>query len=704
MNEIDGIAGSYVNIGVIYAYKNDYPRAIENYNKAIEMYTKINDIRGMANCYNNIGSFYSDQGKHNEAIKSYKKSLDLCEGDNYSKGISTAHNNLGLIYFIQGNYALAVNNYYASLKIKKQSKDQRGMALSYENIGNIYLEQGKYQLAKENFYKSLEIRKNLGDTRGLGTCYSLFGLSYYKEEKYDMAIAKYKKSLIYRLEVEDKNGTAVTYNHLGEVYIKVDSLNKAYKYLQKALKISKEINVPQDEMLAYVGLGHYYEETKQYDKAIAYYDRAVKLAKETGDLGPKMEAHNGLYQSYRSLNNFKLALYNHEDYYVLHDSTNKVESRKQIANLGAKFEVEQQKKEIELKNTKLKASAQENEKQKAQRNLILFILIGIAGGAVLLFRSVKQQKKANKIISLQKKEVEKAKEVVEKQKEEVELQKEEIEKQKEVVEEKNHEIMASINYSKKIQTAILPSYDQVKQNLPESFVFFRPKDVVSGDFYWFDKVADDIYFTAADCTGHGVPGAMVSVICANALTKAVKELCIKKPNEILDQVAVIVEDMFDAGDNVQDGMDLSFCRINKATNYIEYAGANNPLWIVREKNNDPGIEGYEVNLESTDGSINLYQISADPQPIGKYFAREPFTNHSLQLKKGDSIYMFSDGYQDQFGGPKGKKYKPRVFKKFLMSINNKPMIDQQKAVEEEFIRYKGSEEQVDDICVIGVKL
>ncbi len=129
--------------------------------------------------------------------------------------------------------------------------------------------------------------------------------------------------------------------------------------------------------MAYVGLGHYYEKTKQYDKAIAYYNKAVKLAKETGDLVPKMEAHNGLYQSYRSLNNFKLALYNHEDYYVLHDSTNKVESRKQIANLGAKFEVEQQKKEIELKNTKLKASAQENEKQKAQRNLILFVLIGI---------------------------------------------------------------------------------------------------------------------------------------------------------------------------------------------------------------------------------------------------------------------------------------------------------------------------------------
>ena len=281
-------------------------------------------------------------------------------------------------------------------------------------------------------------------------------------------------------------------------------------------------------------------------------------------------------------------------------------------------------------------------------------------------------------------------------------QKKEVEHQRDLVNEKNHEILSSIEYAKKIQRSILPPRKLVKEYMEQTFIYFRPKDIVSGDFYWFDSINEDIYFTAADCTGHGVPGAMVSVVCSNALSKTVRELSLTKPSAILDQVAKIVEDRFDKGDGqVQDGMDLAFCKLNTQSNVLEYCGANNPLWIVRPKSakNDLGLE---VSVESD--THCLYEVKPDIQPIGKYFAREPFTNHSIQLQTGDSLYIFSDGYQDQFGGPRGKKYKAKPFKRYLLSIQDQSMDDQENLIHQNFEDYKGDEEQIDDVCVIGVRV
>lgn len=266
----------------------------------------------------------------------------------------------------------------------------------------------------------------------------------------------------------------------------------------------------------------------------------------------------------------------------------------------------------------------------------------------------------------------------------------EITEQKHIIEEKNKDILDSIHYAKRLQEAILPSMNLFKENLPQSFILYKPKDIVAGDFYWMEKLEDQsVFFAAADCTGHGVPGAMVSVVCANALFKALIEEHKTKPSDLLDRTRELVIDSFGRSEEeIKDGMDISLCCLKSSDEgyQLQWAGANNPLWIIRKGNDE------------------VEEIKADKQPIGKYADELPFTNHTVQLNQGDTIYIFSDGYPDQFGGDKGKKYKSGKLKKYLLSIQDMDMYEQQKSLEEEFEKWKDDFEQVDDVCVIGVRV
>lgn len=250
---------------------------------------------------------------------------------------------------------------------------------------------------------------------------------------------------------------------------------------------------------------------------------------------------------------------------------------------------------------------------------------------------------------------------------------------------KNKEILDSINYAKRIQSAILPPYKLVKKYLPDSFILYKPKDIVAGDFFWLESKDGKILFAAADCTGHGVPGAMVSVICNNGLNRSVREHGITNPGKILDKTREIVIQEFEKSEvEVKDGMDIALCVLDGNT--LQYAGAQNPLWIIRK------------------GSSEIEEIKADKQPIGKFDLYLPYTTHSIILKQGDSIYIFSDGFYDQFGGEKGKKFKVANFKNLLISVQDESMDIQGMLLNEAFENWKGELEQVDDVCVIGIKL
>ncbi|MEO9533355.1 MAG: two-component regulator propeller domain-containing protein [Crocinitomicaceae bacterium] len=262
----------------------------------------------------------------------------------------------------------------------------------------------------------------------------------------------------------------------------------------------------------------------------------------------------------------------------------------------------------------------------------------------------------------------------------------EVVKQKELVEAKNKEITDSINYAKRIQNAILPSDHLIEEHLQENFFLYLPKDIVAGDFYWLETSdKNEVLLAAADCTGHGVPGAMVSVVCNNALNRTVREFQLHSPGIILNKVRDLVIETFDATETaVKDGMDIALISINYQTNELKYAGANNDLYII------------------SNGELIIYP--ADKQPIGSYFLKNDFIEHKHQLKKGDCIYIFTDGYMDQFGGPKGKKFKYSAFKAMLLAIHQMPMQDQKAHMHKVIEDWRGNLEQLDDICVIGIRV
>ena len=262
---------------------------------------------------------------------------------------------------------------------------------------------------------------------------------------------------------------------------------------------------------------------------------------------------------------------------------------------------------------------------------------------------------------------------------------EEVVHQKEIIQEKNKEIIDSINYAKRIQDAILPSPKIVKEHLPNSFILYLPKDIVAGDFYFVEPLKEKTIFAAADCTGHGVPGAMVSVVCANALKRTVKEFMIEDAGKLLDKTTEIVLETFEESEtDVKDGMDISLCVLNYKDKKLQWSGANNPLWIIREG--------------------NCIEFAPDKQPIGKFDNRKPFTTHEIDLLKGDQVFIFTDGYADQFGGEKNKKFKLANMKSMFMEIHSWSCEEQMKEIKLRFENWRDGFEQVDDVCIIGLKI
>ncbi len=328
------------------------------------------------------------------------------------------------------------------------------------------------------------------------------------------------------------------------------------------------------------------------------------------------------------------------------------------------------------------------------------LIIGLLLVVVVAFviKNSLERKKTNKILSAQNEEINK--------------QKNEAQHQRHLVEEKNKEILDSITYAKRIQTAILPPMSMLKTILPNSFIFYKPKDIVAGDFYWLEKKHKKTMFAAADCAGHGVPGAMVSVVCNNALNRAVREYGYTNPSKILDKTREIVIQEFEKSDEeVKDGMDISLCVLNTKTNVLQWSGANNPLWIVKklesskvEMLNNTSPSELTALQPSNLPTFELIEYKADKQPIGKYAEQNAFKTNLIELQKGDTLYIFTDGYADQFGGEKGKKYTYKRLREKLLAIANKNDIEQKQILDVEFENWKGNGEQIDDVCLVGIKI
>ncbi|MBA3664895.1 MAG: tetratricopeptide repeat protein [Bacteroidetes bacterium] len=606
-------------------------------------------------------------------------SLPFRQGKGWAKGIAQASNIIGFICLHQGNYPEALKNYFSVSKIREEFNDKEGIADSYNNIGNVYYRQGNFIDALKSHFTALKIRVEIKDQRGRANSHNNIGNVYASQANYPEALKNYFAALRIREETNDKKGTADSYNNIGIVYSKQGDYSEALKNQLLALNIHEVLKDKAGIAASFTNIGATYLELKNYKEAKVYSTKALGLAKEIGHLEIIKEASQALCAIYASTGRHKEALEYYKAYITARDSLVNEENTKKTVQQSMQYEFDKKESATKLEQEKKDAIADaESRKQKIVIAAISIGLLLVLVLALVVFRNLRINKKKNLIIQSQK-------EAVEKQKELVDEKNKIVEEQKLHIEEKHKEITDSINYAQRIQKAILPPPEYINQYIPYNLVLYKPKDIVAGDFYWMETIEDLIFIAAADSTGHGVPGAMVSVVCSNALDRSLKEFKETHTGKILDKTRQLVVDTFaKSSADVKDGMDISLLCIDNKNKRVFWSGANNSLWYIQEN--------------------QLTEIKADKQSIGKTDNPKPFTTHKIEYKKNTTFYLFTDGFADQFGGPKGKKFKYKQFSDLLLNINHLPLEQQAQLINESFENWRGSLEQVDDVCVLGIKL
>ena len=664
---------AFANLGNVYDNEGDKTKALEYYFKSLGIKEELGDKPGIASSLNSIGVNYKHQGDIPKAVEYYNKALIIREEIGDKKAIAQSLTNIGVLYQHQGDIPKALVYYHKALKFFEETGGKEGNALALNNIGRIYEDQGDFSKALEYYQKSLKIFEEIDAKRGIAMVLTNLGYVYKSEGNIQKALEYFKKSLKIREEIGDKWGVSNSLNSIADIYqdqakqwegSKKDSLlNNALKYYNKCMKNYEDMGDKDGIASTLISIGYIELDRGNLKQAQYYANRSLALAKEIGFPQKIRSAAKLLSEIYEKENRGMRALEMFKLYISMRDSINNETTQKAAAQQEAKYKYEKQKVIDDAENDKLLVIEKE-EKEKQQ-----IITTATAGGMglvmVFLFFVYNRLK------------------VTRKQKRVIENQKGEVEKQRDVIEHAHKEITDSIEYAKRIQSAILPPARIVKEYLEDSFILYTPKDVVAGDFYWMRHQDDKILFAAADCTGHGVPGAMVSVVCNMALNRAVREYGLTDPGEILDKTRAIVVREFEKSDEeVKDGMDIALCTLEGKK--MQYAGAYNPLWIIRNG--------------------ELLETKANRWPIGLTRDPKPYTTHSIDLEKGDVIYIFTDGFVDQFGGEKGKKLKVPGFKKLLLNMHEKPMEDQRDIINDAFYDWKGDLEQVDDVCLIGVRI
>ncbi len=642
-----------------------------------------------AQAFNDLAISFYKLTINDSALFYNKKAYEIRKLSGRKDLMASSLSKIAVVYIDIGNYQQALIANLEALNIYEQKKDDAKLSLIYNNIGQLYEKLNRPDKHVYYVERSLALCKKLGDEYGEANCCANLAESYLKKGKTKEAFELMDRVVAVYVKNSDSLSLSTAYNNLGYLNRLIGNKKEAKAYYLKAIEICKRLNNLQSLLLFLHNLSSIYLSEKNYLDA-------ERTSKEVLALTPPDNVAQ-LLLSYRLLANISPYLNKAEEaekyldkFVNLKDSIFSKENANSMARLQTLFETEKQ--DLTIQNLEKDKTLQAIQIKK-RNTTIIAVTIGL-GLCVLLvfavFRSYRLKQKANAIIT--------------QQKEKVESQRDELKHKNELIEEKSKEITDSINYAKRIQDAILPSVADIKKHLPNNFVYYDPKDIVAGDFYWMHTSEDLIFIAAADSTGHGVPGAMVSIVCSNALDKAVKDFRLTKPGEILDKTTDLVIEAFvkngeittgEMGEEIKDGMDISLLCIDKKNKKISWSGANNQLWYVSP----------ELVIAPAIGAFReMKEIKADKQPVGKNEYRKNFITHDIPYEEGTLFYLMTDGYADQFGGPKGKKFKYKQLEEILVSNCALPLKDQKEILIETFNNWKLGHEQVDDVTIIGIRI
>jgi serine phosphatase RsbU (regulator of sigma subunit) len=602
-----------------------------------------------------------------EGLDYSNQSFDLARKLNYERIYPRLYNTRGAIYADKAEVASALNDYIDGLKFAKKYNQVGSLAALYNSLGNMYGSTGEYRKALSYYLLSVDaIEKSKSGKLPIPVYSNLVGI-YTTLNKYDSAMYYVNLCIDYNSKNGDKAGLTNNYISLSELYSTQKINKESLIAAEKAVSLARELGDDYTISHAVVQLGNAYSLNGKYKEAFKFINEAIFYAKKTGDLPALELATLYLSQIYEKTGDFKNSLKYYKEYKTYQDSSLNNETIQQVKNAEAKYENEKKQKEIELLNEKQKVNEAEGQKKKLFLYAAITGILALAIILIILYRNNRLKQKANK---------------------ELEQFNAEVNNQKEIVEEKNKEITDSINYARRIQQNILTSETYFKKHTNDFFILFKPKDIVSGDFYWALNHDDKFLVMTADCTGHGVPGAMMSMMGINFLNDIVNEKKIVEPADILNQLRGDIIKALNPEDSIEetkDGMDCCLCSFDFKNNKLHYSNANNKFYLIREG--------------------NLVISETNKMPVGAgHSVHQKFEGYECDLQKGDLVITLTDGYADQFGGPKGKKFKYKQLEHLLETNAHLPLSEIKRILEETFNEWKEKNEQVDDVCIIGIKI
>jgi tetratricopeptide (TPR) repeat protein len=657
-----GIAEADRCIGDNYFYRKIFALSMDSYTKALDVYTQINDTLETAYTYLKVGDTYLAQKLDKNALTAYETAREIFERLKNQRGISFTFDKLALINMSRYDDKGALELLNKSLEIRKKLNDLALVGLSNENIADIYIQNEDNQSAA-NFLK---------------------------------------RALVIYILMDNKLKTADMYFKLGELYIDNDAFEDALESFEKALLYYKDAEIEDKAAQTQTRLGFIYLQQKKYKEAQIYIEKAYFISSRSGYTEIQSEAFRLLSDVYSAKKNIAMAFKYMKLHSELEDSLNLERQNQQSTELQVNLATQKKEQEIKILEKDKALKTAQLDKQSAEKK---FLFIGLALlVAVLAFSSVfgiyfyktnKETKKANNLLIEKNEEINKQKEEILNQRDKLEDANISITQQKNEIEAASEKITSSINYAGRIQRAMLPKMSEIKMELPDSFVMLSPKEAVSGDFIWYGVTEDEdgnkkVILTAVDCTGHGVPGAFMSMIGDAYLNQIIYQQKITSPNLILQELhkGIRASLQQDRSENT-DGMDIALIVIDPENKYLEYAGAKNPLVYIQNN----GLNIIKGEIYSIGGLVKE--------------GERIFENHKVDISQPTWIYIYSDGFQDQFGSSsqiKNRKYMAKRFRDFLFEIHQLPMNEQAVALAVELDDWRGDYPQMDDVLIIGAKI